>query len=38
MHFTINNKGLCFIPMLQKVSAEAASTASKASVHIDSQA
>ncbi len=36
MDFTVNNKGFCSIPMLQKISAEAASTAFKASVHVDS--
>ncbi len=37
MDFTVNNKGFCSIPMVQKLSAEAASTAFKASVHVDSQ-
>ena len=37
MDFTVKNKGFCSIPMLQKISAEAASTAFKASVHVDSQ-
>ena len=36
MDFTVNNKGFCSIPMLQKISVEAASTAFKASVHVDS--
>ena len=38
MDFNVNNKGFCFIPMVQKLSAEAGSTAFKASVHVDSQA
>lgn len=38
MDFTVNNKAFCSTPMVQKLSAEAASTAFKASVHIDSQA
>ena len=37
MDFTVNNKGFCSIPMLQKISADAASTLFKASVHVDSQ-
>ena len=38
MDFNVNNKGFCIIPMVQKLSAEAGSTAFKASVHVDSQA
>ena len=38
MDFTVNIKAFCSIPMVQKLSAEAGSTAFKASVHVDSQA